>query len=125
MRWILSILLNGLVLIVVAGLMKILVPDSFYIANIGTAIVASVILSLLNVFVKPLLILVTLPITVVTFGFFLVVINAITLKMADAILGSSFDIQGFGAAVAAAIGISVFNMLIDRAILRPLSERKE
>ncbi|PEO36862.1 phage holin family protein, partial [Bacillus pseudomycoides] len=53
MRWILSLLVNSVVLIVVSGLLKGIAPDAFYIENIQTAIIASVILSILNVFVKP------------------------------------------------------------------------
>lgn len=123
MRWIISIISNSIVLIVVAGIFRILVPSSFYIENVTTAIAASIVLALLNVFIKPLLIVVTLPITVVTFGLFLIVINAITLKIADSLLGASFDIQGFGTAVAVAICISVLNMLIDKVIVEPLSRK--
>ncbi|MDM5157229.1 phage holin family protein [Bacillus sp. DX1.1] len=124
MRWIISLLVNSIVLIVVSGLLKGIAPDAFYIANIQTAIIASVILSILNVFVKPLLILITLPITVLTFGFFLIVINAITLKIADSLLGDAFNISGFGVAILAAICISILNMLIDKAIVEPLSDKK-
>ncbi|EEL48536.1 hypothetical protein bcere0022_42020 [Bacillus cereus Rock3-44] len=124
MRWILSLLVNSVVLIVVSGLLKGIAPDAFYIENIQTAIIASVILSILNVFVKPLLILITLPITVLTFGFFLIVINAITLKMTDSLLGDAFNISGFGVAILAAICISILNMLIDKVIVEPLSEKK-
>ena len=90
MRWIVSLLVNSVVLIAVSGLLKGVAPDAFYIANIQTAIIASIILAILNVFVKPLLILITLPITLVTFGFFLIVINAITLKMTDSLLGDAY-----------------------------------
>ena len=90
MRWIVSLLVNSVVLIAVSGLLKGIAPDAFYVANIQTAIIASIILAVLNVFVKPFLILITLPITVVTFGFFLIVINAITLKIADSLLGDAF-----------------------------------
>lgn len=123
MRWIISIISNSIVLIVIAGMFKILVPSSFYIENVTTAIAASIVLAILNVFIKPLLIVVTLPITVVTFGLFLIVINAITLKIADSLLGASFDIKGFGTAVAIAICISVLNMLIDKVIVEPLSRK--
>ena len=94
MRWIVSLLVNSVVLIAVSGLLKGIAPDAFYVANIQTAIIASIILAVLNVFVKPFLILITLPITVVTFGFFLIVINAITLKITDSLLGDAFNIQG-------------------------------
>lgn len=125
MRWILSLLVNSLVLIVVSGLLKGIAPDAFYIENIQTAIIASVILAILNVFVKPLLILITLPITVLTFGFFLIVINAITLEMVDSLLGDAFQLSGFSVAILAAIFISIFNMLIEKMIVGPLVEKKK
>lgn len=90
MRWIVSLLVNSVVLIAVSGLLKGIAPDAFYVANIQTAIIASIILAVLNVFVKPFLILITLPITVVTFGFFLIVINAITLKISRFIIRRCF-----------------------------------
>ncbi|MFD3446520.1 phage holin family protein [Microbacteriaceae bacterium 4G12] len=123
MRWIVSILMNSLILIVVSGLLKIVAPSSFYIATIGTAVIASIILSILNVFVKPLLVLITLPITVFTFGFFLIIINAFTLEIVHMLLGDAFKINGFGTAVVAAIFISVLNMLIDNVVVKPLSRR--
>lgn len=125
MRWIVSLLVNSVVLIAVSGLLKGVAPDAFYIANIQTAIIASIILAILNVFVKPLLILITLPITLVTFGFFLIVINAITLKMTDSLLGDAFNISGFGVAIVAAICISIFNMIIEKVIVEPLHEKRE
>lgn len=124
MRWIVSLLVNSVVLIAVSGLLKGIAPDAFYVANIQTAIIASIILAVLNVFVKPFLILITLPITVVTFGFFLIVINAITLKIADSLLGDAFNISGFGVAIVAAICISIFNMIIEKVIVEPLYEKK-
>ncbi|ABS23904.1 phage holin family protein [Bacillus cytotoxicus] len=124
MRWILSLLVNSVVLIVVSGLLKGIAPDAFYIENIQTAIIASIILAILNVVVKPFLILITLPITVLTFGFFLIIINAITLKITDSLLGDAFNISGFGVAIIAAICISILNMLIDKVIVEPLSEKK-
>ncbi|EMA6342480.1 phage holin family protein [Bacillus cytotoxicus] len=124
MRWILSLLVNSVVLIVVSGLLKGIAPDAFYIENIQTAIIASIILAILNVVVKPFLILITLPITVLTFGFFLIIINAITLEITDSLLGDAFNISGFGVAILAAICISILNMLIDKVIVEPLSEKK-
>lgn len=124
MRWIISLLVNSVVLIVVSGLLKMTNPDAFQIANIETAIIASVILAILNVFVKPFLILITLPITVLTFGFFLIVINAITLEITDSLLGDAFNLAGFDVAIIAAIFISIFNMLIDKVIIEPLMNKK-
>ncbi|CAG9614611.1 MULTISPECIES: phage holin family protein [Bacillus] len=124
MRWILSLIVNSIVLIAVSGLLKIFAPGAFEIANIQTAIIASLILAVLNVVVKPFLILITLPITILTFGFFLIVINAITLEITDSLLGDAFNLSGFGVAIVAAIFISILNMLIDKVIIEPLSEKK-
>ena len=106
MRWIVSLLVNSVVLIAVSGLLKGIAPDAFYVANIQTAMCEYYIGGFKCVR-KAILILITLPITVVTFGFFLIVINAITLKIADSLLGDAFNISGFGVAIVAAICISI------------------
>jgi putative membrane protein len=120
MRWISSILVNSLVLIVVAGYF-----ESFYIEGVGAAIIASIILAVLNVLVKPILILLTLPVTVLSLGLFLFIINAITLWMTQSIMGESFVIETFGMAILAAIVISILNLMIQKVIIEPLSERKK
>jgi putative membrane protein len=120
MKWVSSILVNSLVLIVVAGYF-----ESFYIEGIGAAILASILLSVLNVLVKPILVLLTLPVTIVSLGLFLFVINAVTLWLTQAIMGDSFVIESFGAAIVAAIVISILNLLIQKVIIEPISERKK
>ncbi len=119
MKWISSILVNSIVLIVVAGYF-----DSFYIEGVGAAIIASIILAVLNVLVKPILVLLTLPVTILSLGLFLFVINAITLWMTQAIMGASFVIDSFGMAVWAAIIISILNLLIQKIIIEPMADKK-
>lgn len=111
LRWVISIIVNAVAIIAVAQLF-----DSFQVEGFGTAVLASIILSLLNVVVKPILVIFTLPITVVTLGLFLFVINAITLMLTQALIGSSFVIQGFGTAILAAIVISLLNLLLNRLV---------
>jgi putative membrane protein len=118
MRWIVSILVNALILIVVAGYF-----DSFYLSGIGAALGASFILSVLNVLVKPFLILLTLPVTVVTLGLFLFVINAVTLMITEGLMGDAFNIDSFGAAIVAAIVISLLNLMIHKVIVEPLQKK--
>ncbi|MDC3416153.1 phage holin family protein [Aquibacillus salsiterrae] len=110
-KWMLSILLNAVALIVVDQLFA-----SFYLEGFGTALLASVILSVLNIFVKPLLVVLTLPITIVSFGLFLFVINAITLMITQVLLGSSFVISGFAMAIGAAVILSILNLILQRLI---------
>lgn len=119
MKWAASILVNALVLIVVAGYF-----DSFYLSGVGAAIIASLILSVLNVLVKPILILLTLPVTVLSLGLFLFVINAITLQLTAFLMGDAFQIDGFGTAILAAIVIAIINLLIQKAVVEPLQQRK-
>ncbi|MGM0876748.1 MAG: phage holin family protein [Bacillota bacterium] len=118
-RWLVSILVNALILIVVAGYF-----DSFYLSGIGAALGASFILSVLNVLVKPFLILLTLPVTIFTLGLFLFVINAVTLMITEGLMGDSFNIDGFGAAILAAVVISLLNLIIQKVIVEPLQKNK-
>ncbi|MDL4839277.1 phage holin family protein [Aquibacillus rhizosphaerae] len=110
-RLLLSLLLNAVALIVVAQLF-----ESFRLEGFGTAILASIILSILNVIVKPILVVLTLPITFVTLGLFLFVINAITLMITQGLIGSAFVINGFGTALIAAVILSVLNLLLNKLI---------
>jgi len=63
-----------------------------------TAIAVAIILGFLNIFLKPLLILFTIPITIFTFGLFLLVINAVIVVVAHSII-PGFEVDGFGWAV--------------------------
>ncbi|MTW86354.1 hypothetical protein F3157_11900 [Virgibacillus dakarensis] len=111
LRWFLSIFLNAVALIAVAQLF-----DSFHLEGFGTALLASFILSILNVIVKPILIVLTLPITVFSLGLFLFVINAITLMITQGVMDSSFVINGFGTAIIASIVISILNLLLNQLV---------
>lgn len=110
-RWFLSIFLNAITLLIVAQIF-----DSFHIDGLGTALLASVILSILNFIVRPILVFFTLPITFLTLGLFMFVINAITLMIAQGIMDSSFEIDGFGTAVVASIAISMINAILNRIV---------
>jgi len=68
------------------------------IPNFITGLLVSVVLTLLNLFLKPLLVLLTIPVTLVTFGLFLLVINAFIILLA-AELVPSFRVDGFGYAL--------------------------
>jgi putative membrane protein len=111
MRFLGSLLLNTIALLIVDQIF-----DSFYIEGIWIAVLASIILAILNFLLKPLLIILTLPITIITFGLFLIVINAITLMITQALIGSSFVIDGWGTAIIASILISIITMVLGRLI---------
>jgi|SRR5690625_4697701 len=109
--WFTSVFLNAIALLAVAQLF-----ESFYIANFQTALIASVVLSILNTIVRPILIILTLPITVITMGLFILVINTITLLITERLMGDQFVIDGFGVAFIASIIISILSMFLHRLV---------
>ncbi|WP_088069916.1 phage holin family protein [Gottfriedia luciferensis] len=121
MRWLFSLAINSLVFIVVAGFLQ---PD-FYVANVPTAIIAALVLSILNTIIRPILILITLPVTIFTMGLFLFIINAFTLEITDFLLGDALRVNGFGTALIASILISTFSMLIQYFVFDPKNKKKQ
>lgn len=117
-NYVLHLLITSVLLIVVAGYFS-----GFTIDGVGAAFLASFVLSLMNVVVKPFLILLTLPVTVLTLGFFLIVINAITLMLTASLMGDAFIIEGFGTALIAAIFLGLLNLAIDKVIIEPMMRR--
>ena len=77
----------------------------------GSLIIAALLLGFANAIVKPLLILFTLPLTVMTMGLFLLVINALVLMLVAAVV-SGFTISSFWTALFASIFISLFSLFI-------------
>ncbi|OIJ21014.1 hypothetical protein BKP45_07425 [Anaerobacillus alkalidiazotrophicus] len=119
MRWLIYLLVNSVVLMVVAGYFQ-----GFYLESASAAILASVLLSIINFIVKPILVILTLPVTFLTFGFFLFIINAITLMITASLMGDAFVISSFGMAILASIFISVLNLLIKKFIVEPMRSKR-
>ena len=84
--------------------------------NTPSLIVSALLLGFANALVKPLLIVLTLPLTVVTLGFFLLVINALMLLLVAAMV-QGFRISGFWTALFASLFISVLSLLLDAFLL--------
>lgn len=80
-----------------------------------SAFFAAAALATLNTFLRPILFILTLPITIMTLGLFTLVINAVMLKIASALI-PGFDIVGFWPAVLAALVISAVDWLLSRAL---------
>jgi putative membrane protein len=108
MEIILVWILNAVALLIVAYILP-----GINVASFGSALIAALVLGLLNTLVKPLLILLTLPITVVTLGLFLLVINALVFWFAGSIL-KGFQVNGFWWAVIGAIVYSLVSGLLSR-----------
>lgn len=75
----------------------------------GSAIVVSIVIALINVFIKPILILVTLPINILTLGLFTLVINALLFMFAGYI-APGFEIEGFFSAFVGALLLSILSI---------------
>ena len=92
------------------------------VSSFPSALIAAFVLGLLNALVRPLLVLLTLPVTVLTLGLFLFVINAL-LFYATAGLLDGFAVRGFVAALIGSLLYSVCGLVIDVALERLLPGR--
>jgi|SRR6218665_474028 len=88
------LILHLLVIAAIAYLLSQVLPG-VHIKSYGTAIIFAIVLGLLNVFLRPLLILVTLPLTIFTFGLFLFVINTLMVLIAGEWI-KNFQVDSFG-----------------------------
>src|SRR5213082_2599513 len=104
LRW----LLNTIALFVVVQIVPGFHADSWV-----TLAVAALILGLLNAIIRPILFLLTLPLTIITLGLFLIVLNAIMLEL-TAWLVSGFRIDDFVAAVIGAIVLGIISWITNR-----------
>lgn len=110
---IINLFIYTLVLMVTSGIFR-----GFYIESFMAAIHTSVIMSILNIILKPILVFITLPLTIMTFGVFYIFINGILLLVASWIMGPAFVIISFSTAVFASIFISILRMAINHYILK-------
>lgn len=106
-HFLLTWLLTAVALIITAQVVPGFKVDSF-----SAALVASVILGLVNAFVKPILVVLTLPITFFTFGLFLFVINALTIWLAGNIT-SGFQVDGFIPALIGSIVLTIVSSVLN------------
>ena len=106
------LVLSAALLLIVANLISGFTVDSW-----GAALLAALILGVVNALVRPLLVVLTLPLTIVTFGLFLVVINAFMLQLAAALV-PGFHISGFGPALIATILLALLGIAV-AALLGP------
>lgn len=105
MIFIFRILLTGIFVVLLANFLP-----GVAVAGYWTAIIVALVLALLNLIVKPILIFLTLPVTVLTLGLFLFVINAIIILLVDAFVGG-FQVSGFWIALLFSILLSIFQSI--------------
>ena len=114
MKLILNWLLSAVALLAVAHLYAGVSVTSF-----KSALIAAAVLGLLNAVLRPILVLLTLPVTVITLGLFLFVINALMFWAAASLL-TGFNVTGFGAALIGSLIYSVLQLAIDFVLERLL-----
>lgn len=111
MRILFSWLVTTVAILIVTQLMR-----SVQVSSIGVAVVAAAVLGILNALVGPILILLTLPLTIVTFGLFLFVINALLFWLAGAIV-PGFRVDSFGAALIGSLIVSIISLIVHAIFL--------
>ncbi|MFZ9503066.1 MAG: phage holin family protein [Cyclobacteriaceae bacterium] len=102
----LRFLLNGIAVMLTAWLLP-----GVHVEHFGYALLAAAMLSLANTFIKPLLILLTIPLTIFTLGLFLLAINAIVILLVEDFI-PGFQVDGFWWALLFSLIMSVFNSMI-------------
>ncbi|MDB5961065.1 MAG: hypothetical protein JWP59_2359 [Massilia sp.] len=112
MRLILTWIINAVALMALPYLMH-----SVTVTNIGTALIAALVLGLVNTLIRPVLVILTLPVTFLSLGLFILVINAL-LFWGVAHLVDGFHVAGFWSAFLAAILYSVISWALSTLLLR-------
>lgn len=105
--------MNGIVRFLLSGLAVLLTAyllPGVHVNHYGYALLAAIVISLANIFVKPILIIFTIPITVITLGLFLLVVNALIILLVEAIV-PGFSVDGFWWALAFSLILSIFNSM--------------
>lgn len=107
MNFILRLLLTALAVVIIAKFLPgVRLADGF-----TSAIILAVVLAVLDTFIKPILVVLTLPITLVTLGLFLLVINAIIVLLASEFL-SGFSVSGFWTALLFSLLLSFLQSIL-------------
>jgi putative membrane protein len=110
MQLLLIWLFNALALLTVAYMLP-----GVHVQGFGSALIAAVVLGLINTLLRPLLILLTLPVTVVTLGLFILVINGLLFWMAGSLL-DGFEVSGFWVGVLGALLYSIISYVLSLLI---------
>ena len=111
MRLLLTWLINAADLMALPFLM-----DSVHITNVGTALIAALVLGLVNTLIRPVLVILTLPVTLVSMGLFILVINAVLFWLVAHWI-EGFEVAGFWSAFLAAILYSIISWALSSLLL--------
>jgi putative membrane protein len=111
MNFLVKLLVNSIAVIIGSYLLSgVHVQDPIY------AVIVAAVLSILNVSVKPLLLLFTLPFTIFTLGLFVLVINASIIMIADWLIPAGFEVDGFWWALLFSLLLSLLNSILESLV---------
>ena len=112
MKWLLGWAINAGVLL----LMPYILP-AVQVRDFGAALIAALVLGLLNAIVRPILVVLTLPVTMLTLGLLILVINGLMFWLASRLL-DGFQVASFGWAIVAALLFSLISWVVSTVVLR-------
>jgi putative membrane protein len=112
MKLVIAWLLNALALLAVAYL----VPG-IHVATFPAALIAALVIALVNMLIRPILVILTLPITILTLGLFILVINGV-LFYAIGYLLSGFEVQTLGAGIVGALAYSIISWVLSALLIK-------
>lgn len=110
--FIIKLVINATVLLMASRIFNGLDIKNFYYAFLGAFII-----NILNATLKPILIFLTLPITIISMGILYPIVNVIILKLTALLLGSSFDISGIFVPLFISLFISFMNIALEKLVL--------
>lgn len=106
--------MNYLIRLIITAIVVVLISkiiDGLYVDGLTTSIIVALILSFLNTFIRPLLVFFTFPITILTFGLFLFVVNAMIIQLCDYFI-DSFRVDGLLTAIFFSILLTISQTIL-------------
>jgi putative membrane protein len=110
-RLLIRVLLNALALVVAAWLLP-----GVQLTGFGAALIAGIVLGFVNAIIRPVLVILTLPFTLITLGLFIFVVNAICLAVTAGLV-PGFSIAGFGSALGGALVVSLVSWVVSALVV--------
>jgi putative membrane protein len=92
--------------------------SGIYVSSYTTLAIAALVIGFVNALVKPVLVILSLPLTIVTLGLFYLVVNGVCLMIAAALV-PGFTVSSWGAAILGALVLSVIGWLLNRVVAKP------
>ena len=106
MKLLLRLLLNAIAVFILAHVLNGVAVDGY-----GTAVIVALVLAILNLFVKPILIILTLPVTILTLGLFLFVVNGLIILLADKFI-DGFSVSSIWIAILFSVLLSILQWIL-------------